>query len=111
LPHLYNIADCFIIAGTAELQSLVTLEAMSCGLPILGVNAMALPELVHDGVNGYQFEIGDSKDLSEKIMKVFSDKELRTKMGIESKNIVAHHDIGLTIKAYENIYNEVLQNK
>src|SRR3989344_4312236 len=29
LPNLYKVADCFIIAGTAELQSLVTMEAMA----------------------------------------------------------------------------------
>ena len=53
--------------GTAELQSLVTLEAMSASTPVLLADAMALPHLVRDGENGYLFTPNDSDDLAAKI--------------------------------------------
>lgn len=59
LPGLYALSHCFIIAGTAELQNIVTMEAMATGLPVIAVRAMALPELVQQGVNGCLFEPGD----------------------------------------------------
>ena len=46
VPRLYRFADVFVIAGIAELQSIVTMEAMASGLPIIAADAMALPELV-----------------------------------------------------------------
>ena len=49
LPGLYRLADVFAIASEAELQSLVTMEAMASGLPVVAVNAGALGELVHAG--------------------------------------------------------------
>jgi glycosyltransferase involved in cell wall biosynthesis len=45
--------------GTAELQSLVTMEAMAAGLPIVAADAAALSHLVKPGVNGSLFRPGD----------------------------------------------------
>ena len=53
LPEVYQMADVFCQPGTAELQSLVSLEAMSASTPVVLANALALPHLVEDGVNGY----------------------------------------------------------
>jgi 1,2-diacylglycerol 3-alpha-glucosyltransferase len=55
-PRLYRIADLFIIASVTELQSIVTMEAMASGLPVIAADAMALPELVRHGENGSCFQ-------------------------------------------------------
>jgi len=104
LPNLYAIASCFIIAGTAELQSIVTMEAMASGLPILGVDALALPELIKNKRNGFLFKHGDTNDLSEKIILIFSDKSLREVMGRESLILISQHDMKKSIKKFEDIY-------
>ena len=49
LRKAYIQADLFCMPGTAELQSLVTLEAMSASTPVVLADAMALPHLVRDG--------------------------------------------------------------
>ena len=48
----YAGADVFCMPGVAELQSLVTLESMAAGLPVVAADAMALPHLVRPGRNG-----------------------------------------------------------
>jgi len=111
LPSLYKIANCFAIAGIAELQSIVTMEAMASGLPIIGVNATALPELVHDGKNGFLFEIGDVNTYANSIVKIFSDEKLRERMSKASLDIIKKHDINKTIAEFESIYKEELKNK
>lgn len=108
LPNLYVIAKCFVSAGTAELQSIVTMEAMATGLPIIAVNAVALPELVINGRNGFLFEPDDDKALAQHIERIFSDEPLRKRMGEESLNIIAEHDISKTINAFEEIYKTLL---
>jgi 1,2-diacylglycerol 3-alpha-glucosyltransferase len=104
LPFLYNIASVFINGGVAELQSLVTMEAMATGLPVIGVNAMALPELIHDGENGYLFPIGGVNELAVCIKKMFSDKEQMELMGKKSLDIIQHHDIEKVMSKFESIY-------
>lgn len=108
LPNLYAIADCVISPGTAELQSISTMEAMATGLPIIAVNAMALPELVKEGENGFLYSDGDEKELSEKIAKIFNSEAFRKEMGKKSLKIIAKHDIEKVISEYEQIYKSPL---
>ena len=70
LREAYIKADMFCMPGTAELQSLVTLEAMSASTPVLLADAMALPHLVRDGENGYLFTPNDSADLAAKMTRI-----------------------------------------
>ncbi|WP_457552482.1 glycosyltransferase [Desulfobacula sp.] len=108
LPGLYALSHCFIIAGIAELQSIVTMEAMASGLPVVAVRAMALPELVHSSVNGYLFEPGDEAGIQNGIETIFSCRETRKKMGEKSLEIIENHDINKTIHKFELIYQNLL---
>ncbi|WP_018774554.1 MULTISPECIES: glycosyltransferase [unclassified Arthrobacter] len=105
LRKAYITADVFCMPGTAELQSLVTLEAMSASTPVLLANAMALPHLVRDGENGYLFIPNDSDDLAAKLTRVFSlpDHE-RDAMGKTSREMVESHGIARTLQTFEDIY-------
>jgi glycosyltransferase involved in cell wall biosynthesis len=109
LPALYKAADCFIIAGIAELQSIVTLEALASGLPAIAVDAVALPELVHHGKNGYLFDLKDTKKLAGYMIKILSDKKLHKQMSNESLNIIKKHDIKNTLKQFENLYEKLIK--
>lgn len=111
LPGLYCLANCFIIASTAELQSIVTMEAMACGLPVIAANAIALPELVKDAENGFLFESGDVFGAAQKIIKVFQDPELCKKMGEKSQDFVKAHDIEKVLPQYLEVYQQVCKDK
>ncbi|MBI3395473.1 MAG: glycosyltransferase, partial [Spirochaetia bacterium] len=56
LPSLYPKYDLFMTASTMETQGLVVLEAMACGLPCVGVDSFALPELIQHDRNGFIVE-------------------------------------------------------
>lgn len=108
LPNLYCLADCFIIAGTAELQSIVTMEAMATSLPVLAVDAVALPELVIDGENGFLFQLSDVEVLAQKMEIIFTNKELRERMAQKSYELIARHDINKVMKQFEATYKSLL---
>ncbi|WP_154605183.1 glycosyltransferase [Arthrobacter sp. AQ5-05] len=105
LRDVYLKADLFVMPGTAELQSLVTLEAMSASTPVILANAMALPHLVDDGVNGYLFEPNNSDDLASKITTIMRlSPEDRAAMGAASHAMVAKHGLKKTLDTFEDIY-------
>jgi 1,2-diacylglycerol 3-alpha-glucosyltransferase len=108
LQNIYTIADLFVIASIAELQSIVTMEAMASGLPVVAADAMALPELAHTGKNGYLFPAGDSETLAKKIGAIFSDPALQMRMSEKSRDIIQHHDIHKTIEIYEELYRTII---
>jgi len=105
LREAYIKADIFCMPGTAELQSLVTLEAMSASTPVLLANAMALPHLVRDGENGYLFTPNDSGELAAKITKLLQLPEDQLKaMGKLSREMVEPHSINGTLQTFEDLY-------
>lgn len=105
LRKAYLRADLFCMPGTAELQSLVTLEAMSASTPVLLANAMALPHLVRDGENGHLFTPGDSNELAARITELFRlpAGELEA-MGKSSRAMVEPHSIQGTLQTFEDLY-------
>lgn len=64
LVAAYARASVFCMPGIAELQSLVTLEAMAAGNPVIAADAMALPHLVRPGRNGWLFQPGNVGELA-----------------------------------------------
>jgi len=104
LPAAYAAADVFVNAGTAELQSLVTLEAMASGKPVLGADASALPHLVHDGDNGYLFPPGDSATLAARLIDVLASPARAASMGRRSRALAEEHDVNRTVVAFEELY-------
>ena len=52
------------------------MESQMYGTPVLGANIGGIPELIEVGKNGELFGVGNSKELKEKIQKLWSDKEL-----------------------------------
>ncbi len=105
LRKAYSRATVLAMPSIAELQSIVTMEAMASALPVVAADAMALPHLVHDGENGYLFEPGNAQELADKLENIFrmSEDEL-TAMKKESLRIVATHDIERTLNTFECLY-------
>ena len=104
LPNLYRQADLFATASPIETQGLVVLEAMASGLPIVGVNALALPELIHPGENGFLALAGDDLALSKKMAGLLHSEVLRQKMGNASRQIALQHNLPSVAERYEAIY-------
>jgi glycosyltransferase involved in cell wall biosynthesis len=104
LPYFYKLSRCFIIASIAELLSLVTLQAMASGLPIIAVNASALSELVKDRVNGYLYKEGDIPAIIQYIEDIIARDDLYRKMSEKSLELVQQHDIYKTLESFEKLY-------
>lgn len=104
LPAAYATADVFAMPGVAELQSLVTLEAMASGLPVIAAEAMALPHLVRPGVNGYLYPPGDVATLAAHAIALLSDPSASRRMGRASRDIALDHDFDGTLSQFEDLY-------
>jgi 1,2-diacylglycerol 3-alpha-glucosyltransferase len=111
LPSLLNSVDIFTMPSEAELLSIASLEAMACGKPLLLANARALPELVHDGVNGYLFAPGSARDAALKIDQLLQRSTNLVHMGSESLKLVQAHTLENTIAGYSMLYYALVAGK
>lgn len=106
LPQVYKNADVYVIASTVELQSLSTLDAMASGLPVVAVDAGALPELVKSGMNGYVVSPGDSEAFGNAVAEVLLNRDRRRAMGEHSRLIAESHSLAKMVSQYEEILHQ-----
>lgn len=98
-------ASVFAMPSIAELQSITTMEAMASALPIVAADAMALPHLVRDGVNGYLYPPRDVDALAARLTDVltapWAEQERMKRASLE---FVQEHDLDRTLDAFEALY-------
>ena len=78
LSPLYSGAMAFIYLSLYEGFGLPPLEAMQCGAPVITSNTSSLPEVVGDA--GKMFDPMDTDGVSQALLDIYSDPELRQKM-------------------------------
>lgn len=88
LHALYAGADIFVHPTRFEGSSLVTLEAMAHGLPVVATRAGGIPDKVEDGRSGVLVEPGDVEALASALLRVARDAELRKRMGAAAREKV-----------------------
>ncbi|HEY59615.1 MAG TPA: glycosyltransferase family 4 protein [Anaerolineae bacterium] len=109
LPSYYSEADLFATASTIETQGLVALEAMACGLAVIGVDAMALPDLIQHEINGYLVPPEDETAFAAAIEQFLLKPELLQVMGRAASRQAQSHSLNNVAIAYEQIYMNVRQ--
>lgn len=110
LVNIFARSDIFVNASTTEIQSQATLEAMSCGKPVILANAMGLPHLVKPGVNGYLFQPGDVEALSDYLERLAQNEQKRRFMGKMSLEMAKPHDFERTLDNYEALYRSAIED-
>lgn len=111
LPEEYPKYDLFLTASTMETQGLVILESVACGLPAVGVDSFAIPELIHDGKNGYIAKPFDVKGIAEKSVEILKDPILYEKFSKESIKISKSHEMNACVDKMEEVYKTIASVK
>jgi glycosyltransferase involved in cell wall biosynthesis len=104
LPELYRLAEVFVIASRAELQSLATMEAMASGLPVVAANAYSLSELVCHGRNGFLASPGSGSELAAYLDQLLARPDLRAAMARESLQLISAHELSRSLADWEALY-------
>ncbi|OYT41896.1 MAG: glycosyl transferase family 1 [Candidatus Altiarchaeales archaeon ex4484_43] len=105
LLRFYSSLDLFIFPSLAETQGLVALEAMACGVPVVGANALALKDTIKDGRVGFLYQQGDTEDLMKKIERAYEKRDELSKNCLE---YVKEHSLDKTIERLLEIYEGLL---
>ena len=89
LPVYFGLAKTFVHASTVEQWGLVVNEAMAAGLPVvISERCGCVPELVHNGVNGFAINPADQPALTQIMVNLTNGTYNPEKMGEESRRIV-----------------------
>jgi glycosyltransferase involved in cell wall biosynthesis len=103
----FTKADIFIFPTYYhnEAFSLVNLEAMQYGLPVISTREGGIPDVVEDGVTGYLVNKMDPQDLADKIEILIQQPSLRQKMGMAG---MRKYQNNYTLQIWEENLNNIL---
>lgn len=87
LPKFLNTCDLFVLPSLYEGHPKSLLEAMACGLPVIGTRVPGIRELIADGENGLLCDT-DANSLREVIQRAMNDPALRLKMGKRARTYI-----------------------
>ena len=97
----------FVTASTSENQPMTIIEAIAFGLPIVGVNAKGVPELIED--NGIIVEPNQPPLLADAIMKILNDPALHKQYSDRSIALSEKYDIANTTKKMLELYEKTIK--
>lgn len=81
MPDIYRASDLAVLPSLAEATSIAGLEAMACGLPLVGTNVGGIPAIIADGVSGLLVAPADPEELAGALGRLVDDAGLRRAMG------------------------------
>ncbi|MGC4042952.1 MAG: glycosyltransferase family 4 protein [Armatimonas sp.] len=91
LVALYQSSDIFVLPTRADCYSLVALEAMACGLPVVISPLGGIPEIVTDSGTGYLVPSDDYDTLTARLNTLVTDPVLRARMGAAARARACRH--------------------
>jgi glycosyltransferase involved in cell wall biosynthesis len=80
MPNVYRSSDVLVLpAEKNETLGQIFLEAMACGLPVIGAKTGGMPEIISDGISGYLVHPNDPIILAQRIESILDNSEIRVK--------------------------------
>jgi glycosyltransferase involved in cell wall biosynthesis len=108
---LLNASNLFLHPSITDLEGIVILEAMGCGLPILVSDSTnsAASTLIKE--NGVTFRAKDHVDLATKANKLIRNNKMLEKMAELSLEVVKDFDINKSISKLEDVFEKSIAMK
>lgn len=108
LKNIYINSDIYIFPSRCEGWGLTIIESMACKCAVVGTNTGALSEV---GINNKNALISDPEDvrgLTENLMRLIEDKELRNSIAKEGYNLALNFNWNKSIDNIEDFFKSLL---
>jgi len=111
LEPLFFCADLFLLPSEQESFGLTALEAMNCGVPVIGSAVGGMPEVITHGETGYLFPVGDIASMAAYAVALLTDPARLELFSIQAKRRAEQNfNADEIIPRYEAFYEEILKS-
>lgn len=109
LALAYNAADLFVIPSLHDNSPNTVLEAMACGIPVVGFETGGVPDMVRDGVTGLLAPCNDVAALRAAIEDLLLNPSKREEMGINSRRVaLQEYSLAVQARRYSELYQSLV---
>jgi len=85
MQELWAATDICVLPSLLEATSISGLEAMSCGVAVVGTNVGGIPEILRHEETGLLCPPNDAVSLAEQLMRLISNQALRKLFGAKAR--------------------------
>lgn len=103
--------DAFLYPSRHEGFGSILLDALFFGLPIVASSVGGIPELLDDGQNGFLCELDDTDALTESILSLYRDSDLRDRIGHANVKKAAAYSQDQMTGRYVEIYERLAKEQ
>jgi N-acetyl-alpha-D-glucosaminyl L-malate synthase BshA len=103
--------DLLLLTSAYESFSMVALEAMACGVPVLAPCVGGIPEVVVDGETGYLYPATEPSTAVELAIRLFSDPQLLVQLKRKARAHAGNFDKEKTVSNYEYLYQQWVERR
>lgn len=113
IPHaarkILHSLDIFFQSSLWEANSIVLLEAMAAGLPIVTTKVGESTHVIDDEYNGYVVNPRDTEAMADALANLINNFSLRKQFGNRAKEkFQKNYTIDQMINGYDRLYNNIL---
>lgn len=102
IPPLLSASNCFVTASVSEVFPLSLIEAMACGLPVIGISSPGISDIVADGETGLLAD--DLPAFTSNLARIAMDRDLHTRLASNARKSVLNYDLSITARKLETLY-------
>lgn len=104
VENVYHTADIIVVPSRwQEPLGLINLEAGACRKPVVATRVGGIPEVIHEGENGYLVEAGNVDMLAERVGHLITDPALRARMGNAGRTQVERDFTDKPVREFEDL--------
>lgn len=112
VAEILSISDLMLLLSEKESFGLVALEAMACGVPVIGTDIGGIPEVIEDGKTGFICEVGDITSIAERGVQLLMNEELHQQMSENAvRRVRDYFSCQQIVEQYEHIYAQTLKEE
>lgn len=106
------VVDVVVLTSSAEGFGLALLEAMALERPVVATAVGAIPEIVHDGMNGILVPAADPEALASAIVRLLRDRSLRGVLGARGHEVALREFSSATMcDRVEQVYLSAMEHR
>lgn len=107
LPEVLSTVSMYAMVSPLEGHPKALLEAMACGLPVIGGNSPGIREEIADGKNGLICEI-DSGSIRNAVQRLLNNPHLKKSLGQEArKYIIDNYSLECVVNKEIRLFQEL----
>ena len=105
-------ADLFLLPSDRESFGLSALEALACGVPVIGARAGGIVEVVTEGTTGTLHQVGDTAAMSASAVEILTDDARWRRMSAAAAaDARARFSLDAIVARYEALYDVTLRQR